>query len=116
MLKQSAHLVSRLADVLVRITGLRRDWVLHAMAGVPVALYGAFLGVLAHRADINMAAACAFVAGLTFALTKEAADHLCNLDAIARGERPVHGVEVMDAVFSLLAPAILAAALHFGWI
>lgn len=116
MLKQAARLVSGIANVVVRVTRLRRDWVLHAMAGIPVALYGAGLGMLAIKAELNMVAVCAFIAGLTFAITKEAADHLCNLDAIARGERPVHGVELMDAVFSLLASGLLALALQLRWV
>lgn len=110
-----AKLVSSVADVAVKLTGIRRDWALHAMAGVPVALYGAGLGLLALRAQINMVATCTLVAGLTFAVTKEIADWMCNVDAVARGEKPPHGVEAMDALFSVLASVIIAAAVQMKW-
>ena len=116
MLNAIAKLVSQLADVLVKIPGMRRDWALHLLAGVPCAAYGAMLGWLAMRAEINMIAACAAVAGLTFAVTKELADHFANLDAAARGDTPLHGVELLDAAFGFAPSVLVAVAFQLGWI
>lgn len=106
------QLVSRAVTALTGLTGLPRDKLLHLAAGTGAALYGAAFGALAQLMGLHLVPASILNAGLTFAVVKELADWTCNRDAAARGEPPLHGVELRDAVFSAGAAVVLAAVVQ----
>lgn len=92
---------------------MARDKAWHLLAGFLVAAFGLWIVVTAHFAGIKPEAAIVLACGITFAITKEAADWLDNEAAARAGLPPPHGVEFGDALWGSFASVLVAGVIQW---
>lgn len=104
--------ISKIIEKIAATTRIPADKVGHLIAGAFVALFCAALAAALTDLGAKPLPAAIAVAGVVFALTKEACDWIDNRAARKRGDTPLHGVEFWDCVTSAAASVVLAAALQ----